>query len=121
MRLCCPTATLAKVYGRTHDFFRLPNGHSLHPKYLAAPLRVIMPGLRFYQTAQEAVDRVVVKLLPVPGVEIPAEKLEIVRNGMLRILGDGVTVLMNVVDNIPSEPNGKFRPYRSYLNQGVIV
>lgn len=116
-----PTATLAKVYGRTHDLFRLPNGRSLHPKYLAAPLRVIMPVLRLYQIAQEAVDRIVVKLQPVPGVEIPAEKLEIVRKGMLRILGDGVTVLMNVVDNIPSEPNGKFRPYRSYLNQGAIV
>jgi hypothetical protein len=40
---------------------------------------------------------------------------------LLRILGDGVTVLMHVVDNIPSEPNGKFRPYRSYLNHGAIV
>jgi hypothetical protein len=80
-----------------------------------------MPVLRLYQISQEAVDCVVVKLQPVPGVEIPVEKLEIVRKGMLRILGDGVTVLMNVVDNIPSEPNGKFRPYRSYLNQGAIV
>jgi hypothetical protein len=26
-----------------------------------------------------------------------------------------------VVDNIPCEPNGKFRPYRSYLNQGAVI
>lgn len=116
-----PTSTLAKVYGRTHDLFLLPNGRSLHPKYLAAPIRIIMPVLRQYQIAQEAIDRVVVKLQGVPGAEMPPEKLERIRKGMLRILGEGVTVLINVVEDIPSEPNGKFRPYRSYLIQGAGV
>ena len=116
-----PNSTLAKVYGRTHDIFLLPNGRRIHPKYLAAPLRLIMPVLRLYQIAQEAIDRVVVKLQVVPGVEIPPEKLETVRKGMARHLGEGVTVLINVVDEIPCEPNGKFRPYRSHLNQGAGV
>jgi phenylacetate-CoA ligase len=116
-----PTSTLAKVYGRTHDLFLLPNGRSLHPKYLAAPIRIIMPVLRQYQIAQEAIDRVVVKLQGVTGAEMPPEKLETIRKGMLRILGEGVTVLINVVDDIPSEPNGKFRPYRSYVVQGAGV
>jgi phenylacetate-CoA ligase len=116
-----PNSTLAKVYGRTHDRFLLPNGRSLHPKYLGVVLRPIMPMLRLYQIAQEANDRVVVKLQAVPGVEIPLEKLEILRKGMARHLGEGVTVLINVVDDIPREPNGKFRPYRSYLNQGAGV
>ena len=116
-----PNSTLAKVYGRTHDLFLLPNGRRLHPKYLAAPLRLVMPVLRLYQIAQEAIDRVVVKLQVVPGVEIPTEQLETVRKGMLRHLGEGVTVLIKVVDDIPSEPNGKFRPYRSYLNQGAVA
>jgi phenylacetate-CoA ligase len=116
-----PNSTLAKVYGRTHDLFLLPNGRSLHPKYLAAPLRLVMPVLHQYQIAQEAIDRVVVKLQGVPGAEMPPEKLETMRKGMLRILGEGVTVLINVVDNIPCEPNGKFRPYRSYLNQGAVI
>jgi phenylacetate-CoA ligase len=116
-----PNSTLAKVYGRTHDLFLLPDGRRLHPKYLAAPLRLIMPVLRMYQIAQEAIDRVVVKVQVVPAAEISPEKLEQVRNGMLRILGEGVMVVINVVDNIPYEPNGKFRPYRSYLNQGAVV
>jgi phenylacetate-CoA ligase len=116
-----PNSTLARVYGRTHDIFLLPNGRKLHPKYLAAPLRSIMPVLRLYQIAQEATDRIVVKLQPAPGVEIPDEKLQTIRQSMLRHLGDGVTVIINVVDDIPSEPNGKFRPYRSYLNQGAVL
>jgi hypothetical protein len=80
-----------------------------------------MPVLRLYQIAQEAIDRVVVRLQAVSGAEIPPEKLETVRTGMLRILGEGVTVVINVVDDIPCEPNGKFRPYRSYLNQGATI
>jgi phenylacetate-CoA ligase len=116
-----PNSTLAKVYGRTHDLFLLPDGRSVHPKYLAAPLRLIMPVLRLYQIAQEAIDRVVVKLQVVSGAEIRPETLETVRKGMSRHLGEGVTVLINVVDDIPCEPNGKFRPYRSYLNHGGVI
>jgi phenylacetate-CoA ligase len=116
-----PNSTLARVYGRTHDIFILPNGRKLHPKYLAAPLRPIMPVLRLYQIAQEATDRIVVKLQPIPGSEISPQKLETLRRAMLRHLGHGVTVAINVVDEIPCEPNGKFRPYRSYLNQGAIA
>jgi len=45
-----------------------------------------------------------------PEWRYPPEKLETVRKGMLRLLGEDVTVLINVVDDIPYEPNGKFRP-----------
>ncbi len=110
-------ATLSKVFGRTHDRFPLPNGRTLFPKYLASALRPVMPSLRLYQMVQEAEDRVVVKLQPVPGAELPPEKLEAVRAKMTSHLGDGVTVLISIVDEIPCEPNGKFRPYKSYVKQ----
>ena len=114
-------ATLSKVLGRIHDRFLLPNGRTLLPKYLATVLRLVMPSLRQYQMVQETRDRVVIKLQTIPGVELPAEKLEAVRKGMARHLGDEVTILISIVDEIPCEPNGKFRPYRSYVNQvGVL-
>lgn len=116
-----PNSTLAKVYGRTHDVFLLPNGRNLHPKYLAAPMRPIMPKLHRYQIVQEAKDRIVVKLQAAPRAEIPPEELETLRKGMLRHLGEGVTVVINLMDDIPCEPNGKFRPYRSDINRGVFV
>jgi phenylacetate-CoA ligase len=115
-----PNTTLARVFGRTHDRFLLPSGRILHPKYLAAPLRPIMPVLRLYQIAQEAIDRVVVKLQAVPGVEISPEEIEKLRSGIARHLGEDVILVVKQVDEIPSEPNGKFRPYRSYLNRGEI-
>ena len=110
-------STLSKVFGRTHDRFPLPNGRTLFPKYLASALRPVMPSLRLYQIVQESMDRVAVKLQTVPGVEIPPEKLEAVRAKMMSHLGDGVTVLISVVNEIPCEPNGKFRPYKSYVKQ----
>jgi phenylacetate-CoA ligase len=115
------SSTLAKVHGRTHDCFLLPDGRIIHPKYLAAPMRAIMSDLRLYQIAQVAVDQIVVKLQAVPGVEISPEKLETLRKGMLRHLGAGVTVSIEVVDDIPCEPNGKFRPYRSYLRPDAMA
>lgn len=111
-------STLSKVFGRTHDRFLLPKGRTLLPKYLASALRPVMPSLRLYQIVQEAEGRVVVKLQTVPGAEIAAEKLEAVRKKMMSHLGEAVTVLISVVDEIPCEPNGKFRPYRSYVTEG---
>jgi len=114
-----PCSTLSKVHGRTHDVFLLPEGRSILPKYLSVPLRPVMPALHLYQIVQEAPDRVVVRLQLIPGAELSGEKLETVRKGVSRHLGEGITVLVSVVDEIPCEPNGKFRPYRSYVNAGA--
>jgi hypothetical protein len=60
-------------------------------------------------------------LQPLRGVEIPIEKLEAMRKGIARDLGEGVTLLIKIVDDIPSESNGKFRPYLSRLNHDELV
>jgi phenylacetate-CoA ligase len=116
-----PNAVLEKVHGRMHDCFLLPDGRVINPKLLAVWVYPICPILRLYQIAQEASDRVVVRLQPIPRAEIPAEKLETLHNGMTRDLGDGVTLRIDVVGDIPSEPNGKFRPYRCYLHDNGVV
>ena len=105
-------STLSKVHGRTHDRFFLPEGRTVHPKYLVGPLRPIMSILHLYQIAQvlRRSDLVTVRLQLMPGAEMPSEKLETVRKGVSRHLGEGITVVVSVVDEIPCEPNGKFRP-----------
>ena len=70
------------------------------------------------EIVQETLDRVTVKLQPNPGVRVPAAKLEGARRGMARDLGEGVTLRIDFVDEIPSEPNGKFRPYRCDVKNG---
>lgn len=112
-------ATLAKVFGRTHDMFLLPDGRLIHPKYLTSPMRPLMSVLRLYQIVQERSDCVVVKLQSIPGACIDEKELTLVREKMQRMLGDRVTVSMKLVDEIPSEANGKFRPYRSCVEEGA--
>jgi phenylacetate-CoA ligase len=116
-----PNSCLAKIYGRTHDRFLLPDGRLLHPKFLSSWTYPLCPLLRLYQIVQEAPDRIAVKLQPRPGVQLPPEKVETMRSGMMHFLGEGVTLFVNLVDDIPLEPNGKFRPYKCYLEQSEVA
>jgi phenylacetate-CoA ligase len=107
-----PNSCLANITGRVQDRFLLPDGQTIHPGFLAASIYPLCPVLRSYQIVQEAIDRVIVKLQPIPGVQVPAGKLDAARRGMARDLGEGVMLRIDFVDEIPPEPNGKFRPYR---------
>ena len=107
-----PNSCLAQIYGRTQDRFRLSGELNINPNVFAGWLYPICPFLRRYQIIQEAIDRIVVKLQPSPGVELPPERVEAMRQGMARDLGEGVMLRVDLVDDIPSEPNGKFRTYR---------
>ncbi len=113
-----PNSCLAKICGRTHDRFCLPDGRTLHPKLLSTWIYSICPLLRLYQIVQEAPDRIVVKLQPNPGTQLPPEKVQTMRNGMTHFLGESVTLVINLVDDIPLEPNGKFRPYLCHVDVG---
>jgi phenylacetate-CoA ligase len=112
---------LAGIIGRKHDRFLLPDGKSLYPKFLASWIYPLCPILRQYQIVQEAPDRIVVKLQPNSGVEVSPDMLETMRNGMERTLGKSVTLLVRLVDTIHCEPNGKFRPYKCYLDDAQAV
>jgi phenylacetate-CoA ligase len=108
-----PNSCLAQIYGRSHDAFHLPGGRTLQPKLLAIWIYPLCPYLAKYQLVQESTDRVVLKLQPSSGTEIPTQALEAMRLGMARDLGASVDFRVQLMDDIPSEPNGKFRPYRS--------
>jgi len=108
-------SVVAKVHGRVQDRFHLPDGRVFNVKLLTSFIYPLCPLLRLYQLVQEARDLVVVRLQPIPGVSIREDKLEELRRGLLSALGEGVTLMVQVVDEIASEPNGKFRPYRSHI------
>ncbi|HVW84111.1 MAG TPA: hypothetical protein VHB50_05505, partial [Bryobacteraceae bacterium] len=111
-----PNACLTKIYGRTQDRFILPRRPDIHPGIFAAWIYPLCPGLRRYQIVQETRDRVVIRLQPLPGARIPEAQLETMRRGMTRDLGEEIALRIDMVDDIPSEPNGKFRPYRCEVN-----
>lgn len=113
-RCGAPNSCLSRIYGRTNDEFILP-GRRIHPGLFVAWIYPLCPYLSRYQIVQEAMDRIVLRLLPGPAAALPAELLTNARLGMARDLGPDITLRVEVTDDIPSEPNGKFRPYRSLV------
>ena len=113
--LGCPcgarVATLLRVEGRTMDMFELPGGRRIHPCVLDLPLLAEVPWLQKYQFAQESLDRVVLRLMPLPVAAPPldaAAELE-------RRIGNGRSlpwkVRCEIVSDIEHRPGGKFRTY----------
>jgi phenylacetate-CoA ligase len=100
-------ATLAEVQGRVVDYFPLPDGRLLHPYVLYGAVIEGRPWVRRYQFVQEAVDRVVVKV--VPDGALSAQQLESLRHAAGAALGPQVNFEVQQVAALPSGPGGKFR------------
>jgi phenylacetate-coenzyme A ligase PaaK-like adenylate-forming protein len=111
-----PNSTLAGVQGRMADRFELPDGRSVHPYTLVSPLLTLAPWLRRYQIVQEQPDRIRVKLVPMPGQTSAADSLASIRQIYAQRLGEGISVEVEVVEEIPAGSSGKFRPYYSLVS-----
>jgi phenylacetate-CoA ligase len=114
---CCPCgascSTLLGIQGRMLDRFLLPNGESIHPYSLVFRLLQHAPWIRRYQITQVALDRVQVQLVPLE--EPDPDKAVRIERVLAEGLGQGIHVEVTLVAEIPPGPNGKFRPYQSYV------
>jgi phenylacetate-CoA ligase len=113
---CCgaPVSTLSRILGRTVEQFVLPDGKLIHPYALVLPLLAEAPWLRRYQIVQDRADRVLVKIIPslYPG----AEAVAAVARRLAAAVEGQLAVEIELVEEIPSEPSGKYRPYYSVVN-----
>jgi phenylacetate-CoA ligase len=109
-----PFTTLSAIQGRSNDFFPLPDGRVLHPYLIGSA--VWKPSLQWmhqYQVIQERRDSVSMRIVPLRQ-PAPADVAEL-RRVIEELLGPLVEVNLEFVDDIPEEPNGKFRIYRSLV------
>jgi phenylacetate-CoA ligase len=107
--------TLSRILGRTIEQFVLPDGKLIHPYALVTPLLAEAPWLRRYQIVQERNGRVLVKIIPMtnPG----AEAVAAVARRLAAVLEGQLAIEVTLVDDIPPEPSGKYRPYYSLVNR----
>ncbi len=118
-----PFATIGGVQGRMLDMFPLPDGRVIHPYYLSETM--IMDDsdwIENFQLTQERVDSIIMSI--VPRGEATAERVERVRALGATLLGPDVRFELLIVDSIPAEPSGKYRPARSHVASsydGVLV
>lgn len=103
-----PVATLARIEGRTIDYFELPDGRAIHPYRILAPLLGAAPWIRQYQLVQEAPDRIVLRHVPLEGGG-PLSGQEL-REAVAGMLGPDVRFEVEAVPRIGAAEGGKPRP-----------
>ena len=109
-----PFSSIGSIQGRTIDYFTLPGGRVLHPYDI---LRTLIAGgdgwIRQYQLLQERTDRIVLRVLPAESQV--SEQVARVERSVERLLGPEVSFQVQLLDELPLEPTGKFRPARSLV------
>lgn len=109
-----PFSTLRGIQGRVVDYFTMPDGSLLHPYVLAHALRD--QGLAWvaqYQLVQESVRRIVMRA--VPASQPSDDDIALVKRRVAAVVGDGVTVELEIVPELQLGGRGKFRVYRSLV------
>ncbi|MFC1884915.1 phenylacetate--CoA ligase family protein [Thermodesulfobacteriota bacterium] len=108
-----PFSTLRSIQGRIHDYFILPGG-PIHPNEITIPI-VMNSGswIDRYRIIQESEKKV--KLYIKPLREAREDELEFIRNVALKKLGDRIDFRIEIVEELPFDPSGKFRISRSMV------
>ncbi|MEJ5211002.1 MAG: AMP-binding protein [Burkholderiales bacterium] len=97
---------LAEIQGRTTDFVVARDGTVMHGLALIYVVRDV-PGVAQFKIIQESRDLTRVLLVTGPGFD--EASLEGIRSGLARRLGEGVTIAIERVAEIPREASGKYR------------
>jgi phenylacetate-CoA ligase len=109
-----PFGTIHGVQGRMLDLFPLPDGRVVHPYFLSESLIMDDPDwIENFQLTQERIDHVTMRV--VPRTAPTAERIAELRVHGAELLGAGVEFELLIVDDIPSEVSGKYRPARSLV------
>jgi phenylacetate-CoA ligase len=111
-----PYATITDVQGRMVDYFHLAGGRWLHPYVIGDVLsREAGWWLRHYQVTQERTDRIVLRAVAAP---MPSrERLAELTAAVTAVLGAEIAFQVRLVSEIEIEPSGKFRVYRSLVQE----
>ncbi len=110
-----PFSTIRAVQGRMIDYFLLPDGRLLHPYQIVAGLvEDHKLWFRQYQLVQERMNRIILRVVPL--APPTAEQIAQVERLVFPLLGPGVEFRVQVVDDIPLDETGKFRPSRSLVH-----
>lgn len=111
-----PNSTLLRIEGRIVDRFPLPHGGSLHPYNLVIPLTREVNWVRRYQIVQESLDRIRVRVVPIPSWGIGEHEKAMLCRRLEAAAGEGVTVALDLVEEIRPDPSGKLRSYYSEVS-----
>jgi len=109
-----PFSTIRAIQGRMLDYFPLPGGRVIHPYEIVLTLmHDAASWIGQYQLTQEREDRLVLRVMP--SATPTPQKLALLEESVVALLGEGVGFQVILVPTIQLEPNGKFRVSRSLV------
>lgn len=111
-----PFSTLFELRGRTVDYFRLPDGRTVHPWHVAVDCLHGANWIAQCQVVQERVDRIRVRVLP--RASVADDRLRALERCLSEGLGEGVRVDVERVSSFPVKAD-KFRSFRSLVGEAV--
>jgi phenylacetate-CoA ligase len=96
----------ARREGRTDDFIRVPDGRIVSPFVITNTLRYIS-GIGQFKLIQDRNDAF--KIFLVRGKGFSPQTVETAREELRKLLGEGVLLDVQLVNQIPPDPSGKIR------------
>jgi phenylacetate-CoA ligase len=105
---------IKEIHGRMTDFIVAQDGTVMHGLALIYVVREL-PGIAEFKIVQESMDQT--RVLLVAGPDFDPEVVKQIKKGIAERLGSGVSIDVEIVDDIPSEASGKYR----YVTSKVAV
>lgn len=109
-----PYSTIREIQGRIIDHFVLPGGRVVNPYAVTGPLKRTAPWIKQFQLTQESEERFIFRIVPV--TRPSRQDLASLSACAKTIVGPEVRFETRVVPDIPLEPSGKFRAWRSFVS-----
>lgn len=106
---------LKNVMGRTMDVFTKRNGTKIVPEYFIHIIGVVLnpPWLRKFQVIQEDYDHICLMIVPAIDKERARREIETDMPDLMqkvrRVMGEECRLEVEMVDDIPPSPSGKYR------------
>ena len=97
---------LSSVEGRRLDALRTPDGRYVPGEYIVYAFLGVT-GIRRYQVVQKRLDAFDIML--VRDCHFDESVIELMRNELVKVIGDGVTLNFHYADDLPLTPSGKHR------------
>ncbi len=109
-----PFSTIRKIQGRMTDYFSLPGGRMIHPyEIVLLIVRGNFPWIRQYQLIQEKIERIILRI--VVSENATPHELTRLKEVVGSVIGPGVGLWIEQVQEIELEPSGKFQSCRSLV------
>ena len=106
---------IKRVEGRLLDVIRTPDGKILTGVFFPHLMKEFKEVDRF-QVIQESFDSLVVKIVPNP--RYPNVPLNLIEQEIRKVIGTKMNLEIQLVDDIPLSPSGKFRITISKISDG---